>query len=213
VVGPEDAARRRGSSTISQTAGPSRPFPGPGKLAAQLEGLQGGSQKRRCATEFNISEPAPLAAFTNAADGRPRPMARRRQGAPIVVKGRRGFGPPGKGRSFVCDDDGRSRKPAIRHDVFDGAFGRRPGTEVVIEGVSRRPRDQLLCRLCDGETAIPAGLPPRDHKRVFDHDRGDRTPAGMGRLFARRDAFVTAGRISPTRSWRRIIFWPDRWPG
>ncbi len=80
----------------------------------------------------------------------------------------------GKG-VVVCDNRSQARK-ALRQIMVDRAFGS-AGHTVIIEERLSGPEVSVLA-LSDGQTVRPLA-PARDHKRVFDGDRGPNT-GGMG---------------------------------
>ena len=80
------------------------------------------------------------------------------------------------GKGVIVCDDLVSAETALSNIMLDKQFGA-AGGEVVIE--ERLVGDEVsLLAFCDGKTAVPM-VPARDHKRVFDGDKGPNT-GGMG---------------------------------
>ena len=161
---------------------------GPSKQAAQLEGSKGFT-KALC-TRIRHSDRR-LCRFTNAAEALAYVRA---QGAPIVVKAD-GLA---AGKGVVVAKTLREAEDAVAM-MFEGAFGA-AGAEVVIEEFLSG-REISFFALCDGETAIAAGLGAGPQARV--RSRPGTEHRRHGRLFA--DAVRDAG--SPRRR-----SWPDHRP-
>jgi phosphoribosylamine--glycine ligase len=81
-----------------------------------------------------------------------------------------------RGKGVLVPDSLAEAHDALAAVMEQRAFG--PGGDrVVIERRLEGPEASVFA-LCDGETAIPFGV-ARDHKRIFDGDRGPNT-GGMG---------------------------------
>lgn len=163
VVGPE-APLVAGVVDRWQAAG-LRCF-GPSAAAARLEG------SKAFAKAFMRRHGIPTAAsatFTDA-DAAARWIAA--APSPVVVKAS-GLA---AGKGVILPGSVAEAQAAARDMLVGGAFGA-AGREVVVE--ERLVGEEVsLLAFCDGQTAV--SLPPaRDHKRVFDGDRGPNT-GGMG---------------------------------
>jgi len=139
---------------------------GPTAAAARIEGSKVFSKRLMVANGIPTAE---FEIFTDKkrADGYIRLM-----GAPIVVKAS-GIA-AGKG-ALVCKTINEAFE-ATKSIFDDHAFGT-AGNEVVIEACWKG-REVSMTALCDGTDflLLPSS---RDHKRIFDHDRGPNT-GGMG---------------------------------
>ncbi|MGH6681185.1 MAG: phosphoribosylamine--glycine ligase, partial [Bradyrhizobium sp.] len=131
---------------------------GPSRAAAQLEASKGFT-KALC-SEYGI----PTAAYRRCRSAAEALAYVREQGVPIVVKAD-GLA-AGKG-VVVATTLGEAEDATAM--MFEGGLGA-AGTDVVIEEYLPG-REVSFFALCDGETAIPLAC-ARDHKRVFDRDRG-----------------------------------------
>ncbi|MDR1821938.1 MAG: phosphoribosylamine--glycine ligase [Oscillospiraceae bacterium] len=98
----------------------------------------------------------------------------REKGAPIVVKAD-GLA-LGKGVVVAQTED--EAIAAVRGMMEDGRFGK-AGASVVIEECLSGTEVTVLA-FCDGKTVVPM-VSSKDHKRVFDGDRGPNT-GGMGAI-------------------------------
>jgi phosphoribosylamine--glycine ligase len=79
------------------------------------------------------------------------------------------------GKGVIVCDNLPEAKAAVQ-DMFSGVFGSAGSTVLIEERLSGREVSVLA--FCDGQTVVP--MPPaRDHKRIFDGDRGPNT-GGMG---------------------------------
>jgi phosphoribosylamine--glycine ligase len=79
------------------------------------------------------------------------------------------------GKGVIVCDNLPEAKAAVQ-DMFSGVFGSAGSTVLIEERLSGREVSVLA--FCDGRTVVP--MPPaRDHKRIFDGDRGPNT-GGMG---------------------------------
>ena len=79
------------------------------------------------------------------------------------------------GKGVIVCDNALEAKAAVQ-EMFSGAFGSAGSTVLIEERLSGREVSVLA--FCDGHTVVP--MPPaRDHKRIFDGDRGPNT-GGMG---------------------------------
>jgi phosphoribosylamine--glycine ligase len=166
IVGPDDPLAA-GAVDALQAAG-IRAF-GPTRAAAQIEA------SKVWAKQFMARHGIPTAQFEVFVDARQahrfvetRPATWDR----LVVKAD-GLA-RGKG-AIVCDSD------ADAHEAIAAIMERRifgpAGERVVIEQRLEGPEASVFA-LCAGETALPMGA-ARDHKRIFDGDRGPNT-GGMG---------------------------------
>ncbi|MCA9931146.1 MAG: phosphoribosylamine--glycine ligase, partial [Anaerolineales bacterium] len=148
---------------------------GPTQAAARLE------SSKAFAKAFMVKHGIPTAAagtFTNYDDALTYVEAQHT--APgLVIKA--GGLAAGKG-VIICDDVAQA-KTALQQIMVDRTFGS-AGDEVVIEERLSGPEVSLLA-FCDGKTAVPM-LPARDHKRVYDNDKGPNT-GGMGAFAPPRD--------------------------
>ena len=166
VVGPDDPLAA-GAVDALQAAG-LRAF-GPTKAAAQIEASKVWSK------QFMRRHDIPTAPFEvfDDADGAHRFLdARPPEWERVVVKAD-GLA-RGKG-AIVCDTDDEAHA-AVQSMLAAHDFGS-AGDRVVIEQ-QLQGEEASVFALCDGETALPMGA-ARDHKRIFDGDRGPNT-GGMG---------------------------------
>jgi phosphoribosylamine--glycine ligase len=81
-----------------------------------------------------------------------------------------------RGKGVIVPDSLAAAHTALAAVMEQQAYGP-GGSRVVIERRLEGPEASVFA-LCDGETAIPFGV-ARDHKRIFDGDRGPNT-GGMG---------------------------------
>jgi len=91
---------------------------------------------------------------------------------PLVVKAE-GLA-AGKGVIIAYDRD--AAKAAVKSMMIDRAFGK-SGARIIIEEYLEGPEVTVLA-FCDGKVAVPM-VSSRDHKRVFDDNKGPNT-GGMG---------------------------------
>jgi phosphoribosylamine--glycine ligase len=139
---------------------------GPSGAAARLEG-----SKAFC-REVAVAAGLPIAEGVACVDAGEALAVARAFGAPVVVKAD-GLA-AGKGVT-VCGTLGEA-EAAIRAAMIDGVFGE-AGRRVVIER-ALEGREASVIAICDVSLAL--ALPSaRDHKRIFDDDRGPNT-GGMG---------------------------------
>jgi phosphoribosylamine--glycine ligase len=163
VVGPE-APLCAGVADALSAAGVA--VFGPSKEAARLEG------SKAFMKQFAARHGIPTAPFAIVTDMAAAEAEIRRRGAPVVVKADGLCA--GKGVVVAASID--EALEAAREMLVEKRFGE-AGATVVIEDVV--PGDEASVHaITDGEALIV--LPPaRDHKRVFDDDRGPNT-GGMG---------------------------------
>ncbi len=163
VVGPE-APLTLGIVDAFREAG-LRIF-GPAKAAAQIEGSKIFAKKMM--EKYGIPT-AEAQVFTDA------DMAVeyvRRQGTPVVVKAD-GLA---AGKGVVVAQTEKEAVDAIRMMMVERAFGE-AGTRVIIEEFLEGEEASCLV-FTDGKAIVPMPL-SKDHKRVFDGDKGPNT-GGMG---------------------------------
>jgi phosphoribosylamine--glycine ligase len=159
---------------------------GPGRAAAELEGSKGFSKrfmKRHGipTSDFEVFEGASSAEAAKAfVRGRGRPMVVKADGLAA-------------GKGVVVAASVEETCAAIDEMLVGGAFGDAGRTIVVEERVTGL--ELSFHALCDGERFVPLAA-ARDHKRVFDGDRGPNT-GGMG-------AFSSDELVSP-RLYQRIV--------
>ncbi|WP_374687038.1 phosphoribosylamine--glycine ligase [Promineifilum sp.] len=163
VVGPEGPLS---SGIVDRFRAAGRPIFGPTQAAARLE------SSKAFAKAFMRDHAIPTAAsavfrdfdaardYLHALDG------------PVVVKAS-GLA---AGKGVVVCDDAAEAETALRQMMVERVFGA-AADEVLIEERLAGPELSLLA-FCDGATVVPM-VPARDHKRVFDGDRGPNT-GGMG---------------------------------
>ncbi|GAB4262849.1 MAG: hypothetical protein Kow0080_00560 [Candidatus Promineifilaceae bacterium] len=163
VVGPE-APLAAGIVDAFQAAG--LPIFGPTRAAAQLEA------SKAFAKQFMRQHGIPTGDFAVFADYDTAVSHLQTLSGGVVIKAS-GLA-AGKG-VIVCDDRAEA-EAALRQMMLDKAFGS-AGTEVLVEERLTGPELSVLA-FCDGRTVVPM-LPARDHKRVYDGDRGPNT-GGMG---------------------------------
>ena len=167
VIVGEDDPLAAGAVDALQAAG-FRTF-GPTKAAAQIEASKAWSKSFMRRHDIPT---APFETFDDAAaahrfvDARPDGWER------VVVKAD-GLA-RGKG-VIVCDSDDEAHS-AVETIMEARVFGA-SGDTVVVERRIEGPEASVFA-LCDGETVLPMGA-ARDHKRIFDGDRGPNT-GGMG---------------------------------
>ncbi|GLI18484.1 phosphoribosylamine--glycine ligase [Tepidanaerobacter syntrophicus] len=163
VVGPEaplvagivDEFKNRGLAVF-----------GPNKAAAQIEGSKIFSKKLM--KKYNIptadykvfEDPKDAISYIDTA-----PM-------PIVVKAD-GLA---AGKGVIIAPDRSTAKEAVKTMMIDKAFGK-SGSRIVLEEYLEGPEVTVLA-FCDGKRAVPM-VSSRDHKRVFDNNKGPNT-GGMG---------------------------------
>lgn len=163
VVGPE-APLNLGIVDIFRAAG-LRIF-GPVRAAAEIEGSKIFAKKMM--EKYGIPT-AKAEVFTHA------DMAIeyvRRQGTPVVVKAD-GLA---AGKGVVMAQTVKEAVDAIRMMMVERAFGE-AGTKVIIEELLEGEEVSFLV-FTDGKAIVPMPL-SKDHKRVFDGDKGPNT-GGMG---------------------------------
>jgi phosphoribosylamine--glycine ligase len=163
VVGPTTALAT-GLVDAFQDAG--LPVFGPCLQAAQLE------ISKAFAKNFMRHHDVPTADYRIFDDYRAAKDYLRTVSQPMVVKAD-GLA-DGKG-VIVCDDTGQAQA-ALDKVMIKQAFGA-AGKKVVIEERLEGPEISILA-WSDGQTVVPT-IPARDHKRLFDGDRGPNT-GGMG---------------------------------
>ncbi len=163
VVGPEaplvagivDEFKNRGLTVF-----------GPDKAAAQIEGSKIFS--KNLMKKYNIptadykvfKDPNDAISYIDTA-----PM-------PIVVKAD-GLA---AGKGVIIAPDRSTAKEAVKTMMIDKAFGK-SGSRIVLEEYLEGPEVTVLA-FCDGKRAVPM-VSSRDHKRVFDNNKGPNT-GGMG---------------------------------
>lgn len=163
VVGPEaplvagivDEFKNRGLTVF-----------GPDKAAAQIEGSKIFS--KNLMKKYNIptadykvfEDPKDAISYIDTA-----PM-------PIVVKAD-GLA---AGKGVIIAPDRSTAKEAVKTMMIDKAFGK-SGSRIVLEEYLEGPEVTVLA-FCDGKRAVPM-VSSRDHKRVFDNNKGPNT-GGMG---------------------------------
>jgi len=139
---------------------------GPRKAAAELEG------SKAFLKELAAREGIPTAPFVIVTRFEDAEAHIREHGAPIVVKASGLCA----GKGVVVATTEAEAIDAARSMLVDGSFGD-AGKTVILEDTLRGAEASVLA-ICDGERFFV--LPPaRDHKRVFDGDRGPNT-GGMG---------------------------------
>ncbi len=166
VVGPDDPLAAGAVDTL-QAAG-LRAF-GPTKAAAQIEASKVWS--KQFMHRHNIPT-APFEVFDEAGAAHRFLDARPPEWERVVVKAD-GLA-RGKG-AIVCDTDVDAHA-AVQSMLAAHDFGS-AGDRIVIEQ-QLQGEEASVFALCDGETALAMGA-ARDHKRIFDGDRGPNT-GGMG---------------------------------
>ncbi|MDG7002241.1 MAG: phosphoribosylamine--glycine ligase [Nitrososphaerota archaeon] len=139
---------------------------GPTKAQAKLE------TSKTYAKEFMIANGIPTAKFAVFVDVHPAIDFAKSMSGKVAVKAD-GLA-AGKG-VFVCGSEEEAER-AIKTILEVRAFGE-AGRKIVVE--ERLDGDECsLMTICNGKTAMPFGT-ARDHKRVFDGDKGPNT-GGMG---------------------------------
>jgi phosphoribosylamine---glycine ligase len=163
IVGPEDPLA---AGIVDEFESRGLTIFGPSRAATQLESSK--SFAKTIMQEAGVPT-ADSASFNDAAAARDYVRA---HGGPLVVKAD-GLA-LGKGVT-VCEDTA-SALAAVADAIENCRFGA-AGARVVIE---ERLRGQELSffALCNGDKAVSLGC-VRDHKAVYDHDRGPNT-GGMG---------------------------------
>ncbi|NUP11253.1 MAG: phosphoribosylamine--glycine ligase [Polyangiaceae bacterium] len=139
---------------------------GASQAAARLEG------SKAFLKEFAVRHGIPTAPFTVVRTVAEAEAAIAARGAPIVVKA------DGlcAGKGVVVAESVDEARTAARQMIEDRIFGDAGATVVIEEKIVGR--EVSVHAICDGERFVV--LPPaRDHKRVFDGDRGPNT-GGMG---------------------------------
>ncbi len=139
---------------------------GPSKAGAQLEGSKDFTKKLLLDNHIPTAKAATFTDYEKAV------AYVRSQGVPIVVKAD-GLA-AGKGVT-VCEAIGQAElalEDAMKKKIFGEA-----GSKVVIEEFLQGEEASILA-FVDGETILPM-ISARDHKRVFDGDKGPNT-GGMG---------------------------------
>jgi phosphoribosylamine---glycine ligase len=163
VVGPE-APLAAGIVDLFQSRG--MPIFGPSQEAARLE------SSKAFAKTFMRDHRIPTADFAIFDDYDAARRYVRQQSRPLVIKAD-GLA-AGKG-VVVCDGPEQAEQ-ALRRMLIQGEFSE-AGATVLVEQRLAGPEVSLLA-FSDGRTVVP--MPPaRDHKRVYDGDRGPNT-GGMG---------------------------------
>lgn len=139
---------------------------GPSQAAAQIEGSKAFSKA------FMDRHNIPTAAYGAFTDYDSAAAFVRDFGKAVVVKAD-GLA---AGKGVVVCDTPEDALTALQRILIDSEFGT-AGTQVVIEERLTGPEVSVLA-FCDGQDVVI--MPPaRDHKRIFDNDRGPNT-GGMG---------------------------------
>lgn len=159
---------------------------GPSRAAAELEGSKGFSKHFMKRHGIPTSD---FEVFEGAASAEAAKAFVRARGRPMVVKAD-GLA---AGKGVVVAATVEETCAAIDDMLVAGAFGDAGRTIVVEERVTGL--ELSFHALCDGERFVPLAA-ARDHKRVFDGDRGPNT-GGMG-------AFSSDELVSP-RLYQRIV--------
>ncbi|WP_213951681.1 phosphoribosylamine--glycine ligase [Tepidanaerobacter syntrophicus] len=163
VVGPEaplvagivDEFKNRGLTVF-----------GPDKAAAQIEGSKIFS--KNLMKKYNI----PTADYKVFEDPNDAISCIDTAPMPIVVKAD-GLA---AGKGVIIAPDRSTAKEAVKTMMIDKAFGK-SGSRIVLEEYLEGPEVTVLA-FCDGKRAVPM-VSSRDHKRVFDNNKGPNT-GGMG---------------------------------
>jgi phosphoribosylamine--glycine ligase len=163
IVGPEGPLA---AGLVDRFRAAGRPIFGPTAAAARLE------SSKAFAKAFMRDHAIPTAASAVFRDFAAARDYLHVLGGPVVVKAS-GLA-AGKG-VVVCDGPAEA-EAALRQMMVERVFGA-AADEVLIEERLAGPELSLLA-FCDGATVVPM-VPARDHKRVFDGDRGPNT-GGMG---------------------------------
>jgi phosphoribosylamine---glycine ligase len=163
LVGPE-VALAAGVVDAFQAAG--LPIFGPTQAAAQLE------SSKAFAKSFMQTCAIPTAAAATFTDYEAARHYLATVTGPVVVKAS-GLA---AGKGVIVCDDGAQAETAVRQMMVEKVFGDAAAT-ILIEERLTGPELSLMA-FCDGRTVLPL-LPARDHKRVYDGDRGPNT-GGMG---------------------------------
>jgi phosphoribosylamine--glycine ligase len=166
VVGPEAPLA---AGIVDAFAGSGIPIFGPTREAAKLEGSKAFSKALMRESGVPTADFEVVGDLETALAWLERPTFDTSNGLVVKADGLAA----GKG-VIVCDTLPEARD-AVR-EMFSGAFGS-AGQTVLLEERLVGPEVSVLA-FCDGETV--ASMPPaRDHKRIFDGDRGPNT-GGMG---------------------------------
>jgi phosphoribosylamine--glycine ligase len=165
VVGPE-LPLAHGLADAFRAAG--APIVGPSKFAARLE------TSKVFAKEFMARHRIPTArcAVCDSIQAAREVIDCGEFGYPLVVKADGLAG----GKGVVIAEDAGTARDAAHGAMVDRQFGD-AGARIVLEEFMRGDEASFFV-LCDGRTALPL-TSARDHKRVFDDDRGPNT-GGMG---------------------------------
>lgn len=169
VVGPE-APLAAGIVDAFHKAG--LPIFGPTRAATQLESSKAFAKAFMREHHIPCAEGATFDTYETAQQFLTDRVCEQADDCPIVVKAD-GLA-AGKG-VVVCNTTGEAQK-ALRRMMVEREFGT-AGERVVIEE-RLRGREVSLLALSDGQRVVPL-VPARDHKPVFDGDRGPNT-GGMG---------------------------------
>jgi phosphoribosylamine--glycine ligase len=170
VVGPEAALA---AGIVDAFAAAELPIFGPRRAAAEIE------SSKAFAKAFMRRHAIPTAGFRTFTDTRAAESFLRAGEGSVVVKASGLLG--GKG-VVVCEERGEALR--VAGEMLGGAYGE-AGREIVVEE-RLEGRELSVIALTDGEAVRPL-LPARDHKRVFDGDRGPNT-GGMGAVVPVPDA-------------------------
>lgn len=139
---------------------------GPNKAAAQIEGSKIFS--KNLMKKYNI----PTADYKVFEDPNDAVSYIDTAPIPIVVKAD-GLA---AGKGVIIAPDRSTAKEAVKTMMIDKAFGK-SGSRIVLEEYLEGPEVTVLA-FCDGKRAVPM-VSSRDHKRVFDNNKGPNT-GGMG---------------------------------
>ena len=155
VLGLADVLRANGIATF-----------GPGKVAAQLEASKDFTK------QFLNRHGIPTARHVTVTDLEAAEAALQTFSHPPVIKAD-GLA---AGKGVVVPESWTEARAAVQAFLGDRTLGD-AGATLVLEERLIGPEISALA-LCDGKTILPLDL-ARDHKRIFDGDRGDNT-GGMG---------------------------------
>ncbi len=183
VVGPEAPLVAGIVDALAQAGVPAF---GPSRAAAEMEGSKAFSKRFMKRHGVPTSD---FEVFEGAASAEAAKAFVRSRGRPMVVKAD-GLA---AGKGVVVAASVEETCAAIDDMLVGGAFGEAGRTIVVEERVTGL--ELSFHALCDGERFVPLAA-ARDHKRVFDGDRGPNT-GGMGAFSS--DELVSA------RLYQRIV--------